>query len=187
MPSFSINNNIKYIRLLVVLCLCACGGPKEGKIAVKNSKYDGSVMQVVAFLKTSSALREPDSYEPISWGQVASLTQLKKDNYLQIRKLKKAFRSNIFDTIINFKKGQEIYVRSLENEKIKFTQTPSDSSMFSIDSSMTTFYANGAKINGDYFVWHEFRSKNGFGGYESTRMNFWLDSDGNVLTYEEVK
>lgn len=41
---------------------------KEDKQVVKNSEWDGSVVQVKRFLKNT--LNDPDSYDPVEWGQV---------------------------------------------------------------------------------------------------------------------
>jgi len=41
---------------------------EEYKVRVRNSPYDNSVYQVEQYLK--SVLKDPDSYQPISWGNV---------------------------------------------------------------------------------------------------------------------
>lgn len=40
------------------------------EIKVKNDPYDNSVIQVKEYIKYSDYLKDPDSYDPISWSEV---------------------------------------------------------------------------------------------------------------------
>lgn len=168
--------------------------PKE-KDAVRNSELDGSVSQVKEYLKEN--LKDWDSYESIDWGEVqkyglaTDVTGMGEINRNVLPRTGPA-KSFAPDSSGKMDKGEKVYILSKNNGWEKIRVTPNDSitdTRNGLDYWSAWVPENSIKpividTITKYSVWHKYRAKNSFGGYEISDQTFYFDKDGNVIRVE---
>ncbi len=151
---------------------------KEVEEVVKNEGMDNRVIQVYNFLKHGNYLKDPDSYEPISWWAVYK----NKHEFIEYRETTEPFKEGAIECI----KGEALGVVSKEGNQFKCVRLAfRDSSYFNIDSSLTVLAPTQPNNSYTYSVVHEYRSKNSFGGFVVQKSKFFLNDKGEVVNIEQ--